>query len=210
MTVKEYFELPSIDTLFGALYNQRTLENIQVDFESVLGNDTAGIQLYFLSKFKNRVVSSFVETTVEQYFNDRYTGYPIVCRRLLIKYKDKWNKLISLLNTKYDPLKPFDITLIETSGDTLDTEKDRTTYNDNEKTYGFNSNSAVPTDDSSGTTNREYKRTIDKNRDYTRKGNIGNTSFQDLVKQEREVANYQISEIIYNDIADFICRGKYI
>ena len=155
------------------------------------------------------------------------------------KFKDKWNKLFELWNREYDPLQPFDITLSETyrdsrtssdagsesSTDDLTVNKDDTDDTSETGLYGFNSEgTSVPSDTSKSSSKSNYSssnpssKTYDKNsnsstnggRDYTRKGNIGNITKQQLIEEERRILSYQIIDTIFNDIASVICRGKYI
>lgn len=92
--------------------------------------------------------------------------------------------------------------------------------------YGFNSTSAVPSDKSvnkntsteenisENKTNREdivtHGRTLDTERNITRKGNIGNITQQELIRQERELQEYIIWETIFNDLDRVFTRSKYI
>ena len=121
----------------------------------------------------------------------------------------KWEDLYATVEKEYDFLKPFDITLNESSTDSFHTTEDTSTYTDNNSKQGFNSSEFVPTDKTSGTRSKSYSRQNPKSRDYTRKGNIGNTSLSELVIKEREKAMFNLREIIYNDIVDFLCRGTY-
>jgi hypothetical protein len=46
-------------------------------------------------------------------------------------------------------------------------------------------------------------------RELTRKGNIGVMSTQDLIKQSREIADFNFYKIVANDIISKICIGVY-
>lgn len=167
-------------------------------------------QKYFENKYYSLKISTFLSRLIDEHNGqvDNFSSYIVDVIEGLFAYK--WSRLTETLKLEYDTLKPFNITLSETASDVLDTQKDKTTYTDNENLYGFNSSTAVPSDKNDGESNREYKRTIDNTRNYTRIGNIGNTSLQDLVKQERDVANFNLGEILLKDISTVLCRGKYI
>lgn len=171
--------------------------------------------LEFKSLYKNRFISSLLSTIVEEYGSgEPYEGISAEGQLLLKtiindRFKVKWNKLYELYNREYDALSPFDISLEEDSTDDLSTTKDKTTYTDNDEIYGFNSNEKVPTDVDTGESNREYSRTNPKHREYTRKGNIGNITRQQLVEQERKVLQYQLLDVIYEDLASILCRNTY-
>lgn len=163
---------------------------------------------YFLSLYGNRKISSYIKTLYSRNLSQSEIDNQV---RAIIasRFEDKWSRLWELWNKEYDPLQPFDITLTETSSDKLDTIKDKSTYIDNDSVYGFNSTEASPSDKSSGSTDREYARDITRGRDYSRKGNIGNITKQELVKQEREVLQYQIIDTIFKDIASVLVRASF-
>ena len=209
----------------------------------------------FRSKYKDRLISTFLEDLLKEYGIDSFISNTnsnmaisdIICNVLKQKFETKWNKLLELEDSNYDVLKPFNITLSETTKDKLktlqdsanrvvnltdktdyETLKDKSDTTENNKTHGFNSLTGVPTDDSqsvvenefkstntdtrngSTTDTRNYERDIDTSRDYTRIGNIGNTSLSQLIVEEREKLRFIIIDEIYNDIASVLCRGKYI
>ena len=165
----------------------------------------------FLFKYKDRLISNFMLPYLRP--SEGQEGYNVqgddikvvICSR----FSEKWLKLNELWNRDYDPLKPFDITLSESGNNEMTVIKDKSTVNDNDSFYGFNSPSPSPTDNSVRTSENEYQRANPYSRNYTRKGNIGNTSLQDLVIKEREVLKYQIIDTVYSDIASVILRGKY-
>lgn len=174
--------------------------------------------LEFTSKYASRVVSKFTNIIADRFGiweEDVFKELSLDGKNKLVEHilsinGYKWTKLISLLNKEYDPLKPFDISLDEHITDTLETEQDERTSTSADSVYGFNSVEDVPTDKSLDTSTAKYKRQNPRDRNYTRVGNIGNTSFQDLVKQEREVSDYKFKEIIFQDIVSTICRGEYL
>lgn len=155
------------------------------------------------------LIYKFGERKLRKFMSNPNVFITLLPSTLFSNLKYKWEKIVNISNVDYDALKPFNITLDETQLDSLKTLKDKTSYNDNDSTYGFNSVENTPTDDSKGSSEREYERNIDNKRDYTRVGNIGNTSFQDLVEQERNVANYLIRDILLKDIVNAMCRGVY-
>lgn len=208
----EQMSLSGTKGIFQSLFNE-------IDFLSSILGTSEQCEIEFMTKYLSRKLSTFSNYVVITFgtmtTDDEFDGLTTVGINRVVSYIktmfiSKWQGLYDLSNRNYDPLKPFDITLSEKTIDKLDTRKDSSTYQDNDDTYGFNSTEAVPMDKSSGSSSREYARDIDRSRDYTRKGNIGNTSFQDLIKQEREILDYRIKEVIFKDIASIICRGKYI
>lgn len=109
----------------------------------------------------------------------------------------------------------------------------KTNNTTDDSVYGFNSENASPSDSSlssftntgtnDGTSNNtyegtdnssyqssdEYNRNNTKNRQTSRKGNIGNLSAQQLIEQQRELLRYQIFDTIYNDLDSVLTRSKY-
>lgn len=95
--------------------------------------------------------------------------------------------------------------------------------------YGFNSNTDAPeskdttnnsvtsSGTSTSTDNRDIRETIDrdttdtgqiKNEDWER-GNIGVMSTQDLIKQQREVVQFNLIDYIIKDFKNRFCLGVY-
>lgn len=187
-------------------------------FNSYFHDDPISTNLEFIAEYKSRKLSSFIKVIILKYgnFNDgEYVdisedGIDVIVNHIISRFSYKWSKIYKVNSTDYNPLKPFNIELNESTDNRLETQKDKTTYVDNDETYAFNSPQSTPTDKTGGESNREYERTIDGSRKYTREGNIGNTSFQDLIQQERKIADYEFEWIILKDIATVICRGKYL
>lgn len=93
-------------------------------------------------------------------------------------------------------------------------------------TFGFNSTSSVPTDNdvdkqtinrnvkddttSNGTDNTTYSRDNTLKTTIIRKGNIGNKSSQQLVEEQRKMLEWQLYDVIFNDLDSVLTRSKYI
>lgn len=96
----------------------------------------------------------------------------------------------------------------------------------NDSAYGFNSISSVPTDDSkdkssvervvtdntefSGKDDTEYDRNNELKTTIKRKGNIGNKSSQQLIEEQRKMLEWQLYDVIFNDLDSVLTRSKYI
>lgn len=190
-------------------------ENVFSDF-AFNSYDQANIE--FLSKYADRKVSSYMDYLISFYAIEIDRVYQGLSEQGILylkttigdRFKSKWKKLNDLWNMEYNPLQPFDITLHEDYKDTLEVLKDKSKSSSQDNIYGFNSVDSIPSDDTANITENEYKRENPHTRDYNRKGNIGNTSYQELIKQERDVLKFQIIDVIYKDIATVVCRGKYI
>lgn len=106
------------------------------------------------------------------------------------------------------------------SNDTITNDEDKT-----HKVYGFNSESGINADEDSTTIKRvetetsedttSSSRTFNNNgnsdtkRTITRKGNIGNKTFADLIIQEREQLQFQFFDVVYNDLDSVLVRSKW-
>lgn len=194
--------------------NNHFPENI---FSSIMNQIPQG-DMEFNAYVGTRALSSYMNLLISQFGifeNDEYQGLNTEGQLYLLntisnRFKDKWNKLDELWNTNYDPLSPFDITLNEQYTDTLNVTEDTSQSNSSQDVYGFNSVEPVPNTQNESSSSNKYTRENPHTRDYTRKGNIGNTSRQELVEQQREVLKYQIIDTIYKDIASVVVRGKYL
>ena len=116
-----------------------------------------------------------------------------------------------------------------TSNRTADnTVNDKSTNNGstNEYAYGFNSDIKVGTNDNvdnmkisrdvtdktttSSKNANKYDRVGTENTTIRRSGNIGNKSQQQLIEEERELLQWQLFDVIFNDLDSVLTRSKYI
>lgn len=98
--------------------------------------------------------------------------------------------------------------------------------NTNYDSYGFNSTTAVPTDTNTlsnnnsytnnseetvtDTRNGEYNRNNELTTTINRSGNIGNKSYQQLIEEQRKMLEWQLYDVIFNDLDSVLTRSKYI
>lgn len=139
-----------------------------------------------------------------------------------------WNKLYNSMLLDYDPIANYDRTETHelssrASGESRDSGEDKTENegNTNFQVAGFNTTSGSPTladkekDSSESTTTTTYGRknnnTYDKNDFETiiAKGNIGVTSSQELLEQERKIAMFNIYDEIITDFKKRFCILVY-
>lgn len=94
-----------------------------------------------------------------------------------------------------------------------------------DKTFGFNSTNGVDADSSktdseysdtgsgeeSGESNSvtDYNRTNTVKKIIVRSGNIGNMSNQELLRQQREIVQFEMLPVIYKDLDSVLTRSKY-
>lgn len=80
---------------------------------------------------------------------------------------------------------------------------------DNSEDKIINSGSDTYAQSGTVTDDTNYGRKIDRGRNYTRTGNIGNHTNQELINAQREMLKYQIFDTIYSDLDSVLTRSKY-
>lgn len=163
------------------------------------------------------------------FYEEQPSAYKqLIASILALKYMDKWNKLYETTQIEYNPIWNVDAEEersisreINTSKNETDSNTKNTTINSDateNSVYAFNSTEAVPSNTVSHTgsqtetdgnthiaTNRDTENTTET---FVRQGNIGVTSTQNLIKQERDVVDFIVWDTIYKDIASELC-AKY-
>lgn len=207
---------------------------------------------------------------------------------IVLRFADKWGKLVETLNFEFDPISPYEMKIDEsttdemdstkqnnmtskrensesrsetrdhtdksqrdgtvniTENETLDDKKDGTSahnvfgynsteevsdstesYNDNENSTRQNTSENTNSDtldrtekhtitatdalnESGSRDNTEtYHRSNPTTRELTRKGNIGNTTRQELIAQQREMLQWQFWNVVFDDVDTVITRGMF-
>ena len=114
--------------------------------------------------------------------------------------QDTWNKLYASQLVKYNPIWNVDADIIQNRA----IARDRDGANENINTVaGYNSENWSNNDKNNGT----YTDNEDIKDNFTerRTGNIGVTATQDLLKKEREIANFSIIEFITQSFKERFC-----
>ena len=172
----------------------------------------------FQNDFNNQVISNIL-------YLKFYNKWDRLSDSLLLKYDvlspytmdvDD-NTTEEVTNSGTDSIEGTDTS---SSNDTITNDEDKT-----HKVYGFNSESGINADEDSITIKRvetdtsedttSSSRTFNNNgnsdtkRTITRKGNIGNKTFADLIIQEREQLQFQFFDVVYNDLDSVLVRSKW-
>lgn len=146
----------------------------------------------------------------------------------------KYNKLFNTLSLEYDPIENYnrDETITTNYGNTMRTENyglsktsniygDAVTENENfksaynENDYSKDSKSVITDKTKTDTTTIDAKTDTVSESAHTdsihniTKGNIGVTTSQQMIQSERDVANFVLYDIIFNDIIDSISTGVW-
>ena len=177
---------------------------------------------YFVTKYRGWEVSSIYENAqgniIQGLINLDVTN-------LIISNTYKYSTLYNTTRLNYDPIANVDgmetITTTKegsetnsgsntfTPGSTSTTTRKSSAYDDTELREN-----AKDITTSSGADNAEYSNTksFDNYREVVqnvRKGNIGVTSTQNLIEQERNISLFSIIDIVCSDIAHLILLGVY-
>lgn len=198
--------MKTLNDFYNAFPNQVNILSQFIPDNILPNNRKSFVDEFIKSRFNNRKLSFYGVFISHKEFNDMSLSLNTTLNEL---FSDKWTKLVSLENLEYNPLKPFNIELNEQVTDKFVTVKDITNSSGNEETYAFNSVEPTPTDKSTGLTTKQYERDNPRTRNYSRVGNIGNTSLQDLIKQEREISNWVLLDVVIEDIISVVCRKSY-
>lgn len=172
---------------------------------------------YIYNHSGSKQVSGIVKAFLKRVNKKQATEYPItvgdmsylssiIRARFLAKWKRLWDTVVA----DFDYLSPFDVRFTdETKKDHLTSTNSRT-YQDegrnNDYTYGFNDNSedGTPTDrgtsSGDGSSSDSFSRDVERLRETTRKGNIGNITKQQLIEQQREMLKFQFFDVVYKDL----------
>lgn len=138
----------------------------------------------------------------------------------------KWDKLYKTMLLEYNPIDNYDRTETRKlnskgKGTGKDGGQDTSTSGatSNEKIAGFNSNPNTLVDKSSLTTSgnqtNNYGRTSDStyekddNEEIHARGNIGVTTTQQMMEQERNIADFNLYDIITEDFKQRFCLLVY-
>lgn len=131
-------------------------------------------------------------------------------------YNYKWDKLYKSLSLAYDPIANVDAEIIETRDIAQKHYEDTYGAQEGDATSG---QAPYDTDEmrnvaKTKSTSEEYTNEHDEDAyidtiTTTRKGNIGVTSSQSLVLEERRVAEFKYLDIVFKDIMDVIAMPYF-
>ena len=129
------------------------------------------------------------------------------------RFADKWNKIHEALFADYDPIQNYSMIEEENTGTDMKThtyEGDGAGNETENKVYGFNSETPVPSGKSEMKSAIQTEGAFDDNhRKLTRSGNIGVTTSQQMIESELELRRHQLAEIIMSDLDSLLCQRAY-
>lgn len=181
--------------------------------------DADQLDIMFFSEYGKKPIAPLVA-----HFNTD-TGLTEVSRQtlatlILARFKESWERKVSLMNSSYDPIENYNLTENEAIDKTvrLDTtttiDRDGTVATNN-KVNGFNSVESVPSDESSGTNTLDGSDILDSDeitdddRVLTRTGNIGVTTTQQMIQQELELWKWNFATDLFIDASSMLALDVY-
>lgn len=138
-----------------------------------------------------------------------------------ITMRHKWDKLVASMNFDYNPIWNKDGVRTHTEEENKSSERDETVADSTSSTSnnfgaGFNTTSGLTNRERDTVQNSGQVKTDDDLKESTKReskdveqGNIGVTSTQQLIKEEREVADINIYSIIAKDFKHKFCIQVY-
>ena len=138
-----------------------------------------------------------------------------------ITMRHKWDKLVASMNFDYNPIWNKDGVRTHTEEENKSSERDETVADSTASTSnnfgaGFNTTSGLTNRERDTVQNSGQVKTDDDLKESTKReskdveqGNIGVTSTQQLIKEEREVADINIYSIIAKDFKHKFCIQVY-
>lgn len=142
---------------------------------------------YSGQKVVGPLVSAYFET------DETLTNASKVLIARSITYTDsiKWRKAWETRNLQYNPIENYNMTETERPAETTQSSTSGSGV------YGFNSSASVPAD----TANGSIVNTTQTARTLNRSGNIGVTTTQQMIEQERQVALWDyFREVVFPDL----------
>lgn len=163
-----------------------------------LNNDAYLDITYYVSHSGEKYASRFYLTMLEH--NKTISD---IANIIFNKFSDKWQRIYDAIKMEYNPINNYDMV----ENEKVNSKITSTVGTDN-KTYGFGSTTAAPTDEAASTSTTEGDKK-DNYRELTRSGNIGVTTSAQLLAGEIEVRKNIFIDIVMNDIDTMMCLKLY-
>ena len=175
------------------------LESIASDesFEWLENSEYLDI-MYYVSHSGEKYASRFYLTMLEH-----EKTIVDIAHIVFTKFSDKWKRVYDAMMMEYNPINNYDMQEKETVN-----SKITSTIDVDNKTHGFGSTTAAPTDEGKSTTTTEGSKD-DNVRELTRSGNIGVTTSAQLLAGELEVRKNLFIEEVMKDIDSIMCLKIY-
>ena len=178
---------------------------LQPKFEWMSLEDAKNLDLDYYLNHGQRSISPLYEQLINQQANNQdFNALNKLVDIIYLKFKDKWNRIYdAYIKSTYNALENYSMTEVEKTNT-------KVTSTDNTKggSYGFNSDTSVPVNDSNSTSVVEGNGE-DNKRELTRSGNIGVTSSQQMLEQELQLRKYNFYEELFKDVNSVVTLSIY-
>lgn len=181
---------------------------------------------YIYNHSGEKSLSGLVKTFLQKWNKNVDTQYPLTVKNfesisavIRARFLRKWKQLWDTLVLEYDVLNPFDVKFSDKTVRDHMTSTDKRNYSDSEDgkgfTYGYNDTTpdGSPVDRSQGSSQgesgSEYTRDSEYERETHRQGNIGNITRQQLIRQQRELLQYQFFDTVFADVDKVLTINIY-
>lgn len=158
------------------------------------------LDLLFLSKYGNRLISPVVENLLDVNGELTTTNLELLGKLINNMYSFSWNDKKSILNVEYEPLENYRETL-----ETVRVSENNNTTNVDNNTYAFNSVESVDKDNSV----QSSAGGLNENVIQTKKGFV-NGNYSDVIQQTLDTKSIKLVDLVFNDIKDFISLSLYV
>lgn len=122
--------------------------------------------------------------------------------------KIKWEKLYHTMTVEYNPIWNVDADITETGSGSRDIDRD-ISGSDTRSVKGFNDNNWAEAEKHDIANNENVGETTSDTRTIKRTGNIGVTSTQQMLQAEREIADFNLIDIIVKSFKYRFCILVY-
>ena len=160
-----------------------------------------------ISKMFNLLIETIEKQTITD--DNIQSAVNMLASIIINKFADKWNRLYNAyVQEEYQPLENYK--MVE-SGTDKESTKITNSQETNGKGYGFNSPSAVNVADNTqqSTTQGALDDNV-KQHNFTRSGNIGVTTSQQMLQSELDLRNnYDFFNHIFIDVDSILCSLYY-
>lgn len=175
--------------IFTAIYNSLSTspEWFTEDVAKMLDSE------YYYNNSNEKWISPLFEKLISI---DDETALSKIAPIVWNKFGDKWIKLYdAFIGSEYNPIENY--SMVENSNTNTDIETER-------NVYGFNSDTAVPSENANTSGNK-----LTNTNELTRRGNIGVTTSQQMLESEIKLREWNLYTQMMKDVDSILCLRLY-
>lgn len=151
------------------------------------------------------------------------SGYNTLASVVWAHFGEPWTRAYNALVEEYNPLENYNMSETEntktvddaTTGVTGSAQNNNTSVTSSKSVYGYNTNTAVPSETESVSTGQstdittDYDNERNQSRGLKRSGNIGVTTSQQMLESELKLRVYRFFERVYKDVDTILSLPIY-